>query len=332
MNIYYIGNGFDIAHNLKTTYLDFKEYFKNHNIEFYERFIELYGLISNLRLDYNKKITYDEDDEDIIELWRDFENTLAKIDFGFLDKKLYERQEAADKTASEFDGIFDPDPAWRNDIYIENMDLYDLYTPLQNIFISWINSIEETQTPCIPKYAPSPLYPINQDDSLFIVFNYTHTLQTLYSIDEDNICYPHGEANSKDYPPQFGHGDNNIADNILNYKIYDEDDRYVIDWFRDYLIKTKKDVSTYLNYVQYFLSSIQDKNITIKIIGCSFSEVDIPYFIQANELFPNAKWEISYYSDKDKERIELFLKENNLIDKLKNENISLICTDDLYNS
>lgn len=44
MKLYYIGNGFDLAHNLPTRYLDFKEYFKTNYPEYYYRFIEMYGL------------------------------------------------------------------------------------------------------------------------------------------------------------------------------------------------------------------------------------------------------------------------------------------------
>ena len=40
MKLYYIGNGFDLAHNLPTRYLDFKEYFKINYPEYYYRFIE----------------------------------------------------------------------------------------------------------------------------------------------------------------------------------------------------------------------------------------------------------------------------------------------------
>lgn len=205
MNIYYIGNGFDLAHGLKTNYLDFKEYFKKNNFEFYEKFIELYGLRSNIRMDRNEDIIYDEEDEQYINLWLDFENTLAKISNNFIRDKLYERMEAENLTTSEFEDIYDPDPAWCESIYVQNMNLYDLYNPLQEVFVSWINSIEETQEPKEPEYKPMPAYPVQKEDSYFVVFNYTHTLQKLYGIQDINICYPHGQANSEILPPQFGH-------------------------------------------------------------------------------------------------------------------------------
>lgn len=176
MNIYYIGNGFDLSHNLNTSYLDFKEYFKKNNEKYYNKFADLYGLRKIVGYDHDGGAEYEDDNEEIRQLWSDFENTLGKIDYGFIEAKFVERSIASDKTDSEFEGIFDPDLEWKKDIYIENMDLYELYKPLQETFISWVNSIEKTKCPSAPKYSPNPLYPIHNKNSLFIVFNYTHTL------------------------------------------------------------------------------------------------------------------------------------------------------------
>ena len=54
MKLYYIGNGFDLAHNLPTRYLDFKEYFKTNYPEYYYRFIEMYGL-GEIHSDYKDR-------------------------------------------------------------------------------------------------------------------------------------------------------------------------------------------------------------------------------------------------------------------------------------
>lgn len=193
MKLYYIGNGFDLAHNLPTRYLDFKEYFKTNYAEYYYHFIEMYGL-GEIHSDYNGPYYDDSESEEIIELWMDFENTLSKIDSSFIYNKLATIQETRDLTKSEFEGIFDPDPAWYNDVYVENMNLYELYQPLQKAFISWIESIEKNIFPTKPDKQPKPFYPIPNNNSFFVVFNYTHTLQKMYNIDNSHIFYPHGEA------------------------------------------------------------------------------------------------------------------------------------------
>lgn len=205
------------------------------------------------------------------------------------------------------------------------MDLYDLYNPLQKAFVKWINSIEKEQEPHIPSYRPKPLYPIEVDDSHFVVFNYTHTLQKLYDVDEDLIYYPHGEAGDPEHLPQFGHGDDKISEKMLSYTLHDdENEEYIRQWMHDYLEKTRKDVGQFIRQTEMFLKEISDEDVVIKVIGCSFSKVDIPYFIQAVEFFPNARWQVSYYSEKDKERACNFFDEA-FVDM---DNVCFVCTNE----
>ena len=313
MKLYYIGNGFDLAHNLPTRYLDFKEYFKTNYPEYYYRFIEMYGL-GEIHSDYNGPYYDDSESEEIIELWMDFENTLSKIDSSFIYNKLGTIQETRDLTKSEFEGIFDPDPAWYNDVYVENMNLYELYKPLQKAFISWIESIEKNIFPTKPDKQPKPFYPIPNNNSFFVVFNYTHTLQKMYNIDNSHIFYPHGEAgNPKEYP-KFGHGDSSASEQIEALETYDDDSHYIIDWISQYVSETQKNVEDYLWDTSNFLENIEindDEEIIINVLGCSFSNIDVPYFIKVTEIFPDAEWNISYYSDEDKKRIKDFIKKYN---------------------
>lgn len=323
MKLYYIGNGFDLAHNLPTRYLDFKEYFKTNYPEYYYRFIEMYGL-GEIHSDYNGPYYDDSESEEIIELWMDFENTLSKIDSSFIYNKLGTIQETRDLTKSEFEGIFDPDPAWYNDVYVENMNLYELYKPLQKAFISWIESIEKNIFPTKPDKQPKPFYPIPNNNSFFVVFNYTHTLQKMYNIDNSHIFYPHGEAgNPKEYP-KFGHGDSSASEQIEALETYDDDSHYIIDWISQYVSEAQKNVEDYLWDTSNFLENIEindDEEIIINVLGCSFSNIDVPYFIKVTEIFPDAEWNISYYSDEDKKRIKDFIKKYNF--KTLTSNIKL---------
>lgn len=311
MKIYYLGNGFDLFHKLPTRYFDFKIYFKNNFSGFYNKFIKMYGL-GEMMFDHDGSYYKDSEDDEIIELWKDFENMLGRIDVDFIYNKFDKIQQAKDLTQCEFEGILDYDQGWYEDIYIENMDLYDLYEPLQKAFISWIDFVEKTTFPSLPERQISPFYPILNKNSKFVVFNYTHTLQKLYHIEDNNIFYPHGEAGNKNNYPKFGHGD------ILPFKenkiieMYDEDTTYVIDWITNYLFKTEKDVQQYLFETTQFLKDNvmvfdNDKTI-INILGCSFNKIDVPYFVRVNEDFPKAKWNISFYDNDDKKRIKNFLK------------------------
>ena len=70
---------------------------------------------------------------------------------------------------------------------------------------------------------------------------------------------------------------------------------------------------------------LKDINIDkIIVLGSSFSKVDEPYFEIINRLFPNKKWLISYYMDKNnkekslrgKRVIERFVKQQQIDAKL----------------
>lgn len=202
MKIYYLGNGFDLFHKLPTRYFDFKIYFKNNFSGFYNKFIKMYGL-GEMMFDHDGSYYEDSEDDEIIELWKDFENMLGRIDVDFIYNKFDKIQQAKDLTQCEFEGILDYDQGWYEDIYIENMDLYDLYEPLQKAFISWIDFVEKTTFPSLPERQISPFYPILNKNSKFVVFNYTHTLQKLYHIEDNNIFYPHGEAGNKNNYPKL---------------------------------------------------------------------------------------------------------------------------------
>lgn len=204
------------------------------------------------------------------------------------------------------------------------MNLYELYQPLQKAFISWIESIEKNIFPTKPDKQPKPFYPIPNNNSFFVVFNYTHTLQKMYNIDNSHIFYPHGEAgNPKEYP-KFGHGDSSASEQIEVLETYDDDSHYIIDWISQYVSETQKNVEDYLWDTSNFLDNIEindDEEIIINVLGCSFSNIDVPYFIKVTEIFPNAEWNISYYSDEDKKRIEDFIKKYNF--KTLTSNIKL---------
>ncbi len=65
MRLYIIGNGFELAHNLKTSYMDFKKYIEQKYNEFYKELIDIY---------------------DDSRLWSDFERTLGEPKVDVVDK------------------------------------------------------------------------------------------------------------------------------------------------------------------------------------------------------------------------------------------------------
>lgn len=136
--LYIIGNGFDCAHALPTTYCNFKKYVKLRDKEVY-RFI---NRLPNIGIE-----------------WQNFEDSLGGISFKKFRKIVRTSTEDKDKL----------------------LDRY--HTRIQILLEDWINSIA---------ISCEKLLDISVSNSLFLTFNYTKTLEEVYSIPEDRIFHIHG--------------------------------------------------------------------------------------------------------------------------------------------
>src|SRR5699024_1934160 len=148
--LFVIGNGFDMAHNLRTSFEEFKKYIENSinksNKKEKEKLRTIYIILNSAEASYNHKenILKDSDSSE----WNLFETILAYI--GSLNEK--------EKYCKE--------NSFRNDMLQENV-LRDL----QSLFTQWINSIDENSI------RRTRLF---KNDDLFLNFNYTKTLQKNY--------------------------------------------------------------------------------------------------------------------------------------------------------
>lgn len=148
---------------------------------------------------------------------------------------------------------------------------------IKNFFTSWIESIKVNTGN--KKLCFSNL--INPNDDYFFSFNYTKTLEHLYSV--KNICHIHGTVGENLI---FGHGNNNdnsekyMADNIGTESIFSDIDRLL-----------KKDTFTAIMNNKCFFKEISKKNISkIYTYGFSFAEVDLPYI---SEILENTSKDIT---------------------------------------
>lgn len=271
-NLYVIGNGFDRFHGLKTSYNDFHEYLK----------AKKPNLLKKLALYYN---TQHEDCEDY--LWADFERSLE-----YFDKDTLEQ-------------ITDSMPYAGTDNYIDQS--YDIAEPIvqellrdvkkeiRNSFEQWITDINVTGMKKVQFL----------DNSLFLSFNYTKTLQQIYNITSKRILHIHGSANNNG-SIIFGHGGmlseytseriNNDNFNIPENK----NPRYVgvkndVDRFISEFYKNTKEISE--NYSYFFQNLINIENICI--FGHSLSNIDWEYFKRIVDMIDikKVKWYISYFSN-----------------------------------
>ena len=168
--LYVIGNGFDLMHGARSSYYDFDK---------------TLGKSSRLRFCLEEYL-------DVDDLWADFEGALAKINVemmcapNILDMFL-EDMEAFDEDAgaAEFYGAAE--------MATEPARVFA--TDLKERFRKWISKLD-TNTD------DRPLKGIINPKGLFLNFNYTEFVESLYGVRTDRICYIHGCRKNMKGTPQ----------------------------------------------------------------------------------------------------------------------------------
>ena len=178
-NLFIIGNGFDLAHGIKSSYEDFHKYL-----------LQKYGLVQQSKwvLPYIKNGDCSESEaanlliklisaaEKIGNRWCDFETSLGKLDY------------------TRFFQLDDMD------IYTEMVknSLKVTVPKIKCFFREWINDIDINRINKIDAFSNL----VNADNDYFISFNYTQVLEKIYNVKK--VCHVHGNINGDII---MGHGD-----------------------------------------------------------------------------------------------------------------------------
>lgn len=257
--LYIIGNGFDIAHGIPCKYSDFRRYCEEKMPKMYEKLNRF----------------YDGGDK----LWSDFERELPNLNKDAL-----------------FDWATTNNPNWNQnwkayyDFIDEVRDEVDYVEGLKLAFTEWVQalSLEDVRRQ----------YDIFGEDSLFITFNYTLTLENVYHIPAYRILHIHGMVEGEFPQLVVGH---NMPDTEVDYIFSSENDfeeevckevaALIKNWHKD-------TAGIIANYEEIFsqLSNVKD----VYVLGHSMSEVDLPYFEKIKQNIPlSAKWHISVFNEVD---------------------------------
>ena len=210
-NLVIIGNGFDLAHGLKTSYKDF--------IDDLTTNVKKYG-IQNIELGDNKllKVLH----ESKKELWSDVEHTYYEILKNF-DNKKYLQNTIGD--------------VWE---YEDIKDLNQEFEKIKNWLCQYLEWEEA-------KFEPNKNYQLffealSRKDPVILNFNYTNTVKVYNDVTDRNIeiIHIHGELNKPENPIIFGfaasneeskelliQNDNNYVRNIkkFNYLYTNNEDK-----------------------------------------------------------------------------------------------------------
>ena len=268
-----VGNGFDLAHGLETKLCCFKCYLKRKDDKS-RKFLK----------SISEYIPLEQD-------WSNFEDALGNID----SDKI--KSDAMDLSQSpNFDNFKDRswgDPAYEAGKAVEFSSEIPLYLK------EWIKSVRIEA-----KYKFS--FP---DDALFLSFNYTPTLEKIYGIPKEKVCYIHGDCSSADV---LICGHNNAS--FLREDDYSDMDfafqaQEVDDVLNGYYKETWKNPRRNIQKNQSFFNQLGSVE-SITVIGHSFeTNIDDDYFICIKEkVNPDCAWEISFFSDSDKRNNEAFAK------------------------
>jgi hypothetical protein len=163
--LFIIGNGFDLWHELTTSYSEF---------------YNLYADYLDAQQNYFPTLKYGE------ELWSDFESALGEFD----ESVLIEENDFMDFSGDDFptQQLYGLEDAVLN--FGE-----EFVNTITSHFTEWVKSINLTHAQ-IQMAFPS--------GAQFISFNYTSTLQTVYQVPESNILHIHG-AVAHNVGLVFGH-------------------------------------------------------------------------------------------------------------------------------
>ena len=248
MKLFIIGNGFDLYNGYKTSYLDFKDFLIDNELNYT---IGESTLIDILSPEYD------------FEFWKDFEENLSKITLERISIGYDEKEEYSRNNRNIVEHI--------KDIQEE------LYSLIQNALSDFI--AKNTEQKILPKDLFLDLFSF---DDRFISFNYSVTLETVYHVASQNIHYIHGLSNFFRYEDNndsiiFGHS-GEIPDKLYTDNLYYEKDH------PEYLkAQIRNSLTKYLDIYKFesFIGkvSLYEK---IHIIGHSLGIVDIPYFEKLN--------------------------------------------------
>lgn len=329
--LFIIGNGFDIAHDIKTSYLYFKKFV-------YEQAYGEDEELSSLKKDdeirdfFRKKDcdikSHAESSDEPAKGFKDiYRYPLPTIDSSV--KECYQfiyRHLTMLNDEEDFWSSFESELGYINYAHTylpENIGDYDICKQaellkdliskhLSDLFRKWIESTwEETvRTNVITKDKHSIL---NHKNAYFLTFNYTPVLEYHYKIPENQICHIHGSIKEKQYI--FGH---NRVLSGEELKVYEGD---MYSYLNPLVEKMKKPVQDQLEKHKDFFDSLSEVK-TIYISGfrvsylktkvvysdhCKYEPsdgIDFPYLREIFKKAPNAEIYVDEHDKKQKEEIQ----------------------------
>ena len=289
MNLFIIGNGFDLGHDLPTSYWDFRSFLEKKHPAFLNDFEEKYYLWG-----HDLKTS----------LWNNIEFNLANIQ----DDVLYNQMDQSSGLRLEIENVDIEDTLTyyfgEQFKFIEKLTLY---------LEEWIAEVNEE----LPDTNRRTSLIKESSSDKFITFNYTTTLEEIYKIENVNILHIHGVVNSED-ELVLGHSNLKRIDYFRKkYREFQNKGNTQISpiysALSQYCINTYKDVR---KYIPKLFSLNYNSVEKIMIIGHSLSDVDLPYFAKIKGFIEDdIAWCVYYYCEDEAAMLKKQLKKIDIQDR-----------------
>lgn len=280
MSLFIIGNGFDAAHGVKSSYKYFKEYMNEYETSvFVENNTELNFCYRNIGLEGYHEVKV-QDGLDVVKMaideaspdaeWSQFEKTLGELDF----ESVLEDNEGIDGWAVEENER----RIWALLCSVENMKW---------IFARWIEQLD-TQ-----KNMKSDFKQLIKEDDFVLNFNYTDTIENIYGV-KNNVLHIHGRKGEQII---VGHGRNMES---FGYFTYFVNGNGLIE-LNARLRKNVEDILKEKRTID-FLNRIEKTNVEkVFSYGFSYGDVDMPYMKEiCKHLGNKAIWSFNNYDSEEK--------------------------------
>ena len=294
--LYIIGNGFDKAHRMKTSYWDFKKWLEDQKDSATR---SLLWVLNNIESYCN-----------VENFWSSLEAALGHMDIRSYLKEIMDEHQITDINDEHYGELGE---AWEA-VYAQliTIDAEMGLDVISDIFADWIRHIK-------PASAQEPQYQQLSGQDLYLSFNYTNTLEELYAIPSSQVLHIHGLASDEESILVLGHGHMYDLDkcDTIGEEVMGIDAEGVARMYGTALNNLHKDTESIFSQNQGWFDNLPNSGITdIVALGFSFGEVDDKYFHEINRRLPNVQWNFSIYT-KNEETQKVDLKNaNNFIKRM----------------
>jgi hypothetical protein len=316
MNILIIGNGFDLAHGLKTRYTDFLKYCEDEpkaggNI-WRNYFVKTYKSMGNKN-------------------WTGFEDEISRIVEAFEESK-FEVEKIDDKSyisnvngIGEFLGYIVHGADKRVDDSGFPIERYELRSPYSFSKTDLIERLYEKLKDFVNEFRKYCIREINHKECgnwLFrevnydavLSFNYTDTMKKIYDFSSEKCCYIHGQASNSGYG-KLVMGSNETLESVKNNEEINENNNFDFSKFKKYfqriMYKTGSEYKDWLNSVD---ENGCNSHHNVHIVGHSLDKTDRDVL---TEFFINENCDINIYYHDEKSHIDKIQKTISIVGKDK---------------